>query len=167
MDDEVDDAFRAILRQLITFMIEDPRTISGCLDVVFVAKALERVGDHAKNISEYVVYAVKGKDVRHLSVEEIERGEGLLLGNVEVRAVEEIDVEVVRLETPQAAFTACQNVMFRIARIVRPFSGAHEDLGCDEDLWPFAVPGKGFAEDLFALPFGIHVGTVKEVDAGG
>ena len=76
MDDEVDDAFRAILRQLITFMIEDPRTISGCLDVVFVAKALERVGDHAKNISEYVVYAVKGKDVRHLSVEEIEREVG-------------------------------------------------------------------------------------------
>jgi phosphate transport system protein len=76
MDDEVDDAFRAVLRQLITFMIEDPRTISGCLDIVFVAKALERVGDHAKNISEYVVYAVKGKDVRHTSVEEIEREVG-------------------------------------------------------------------------------------------
>ena len=76
MDDEVDDAFRAVLRQLITFMIEDPRTISGCLDIVIVAKALERVGDHAKNISEYVVYAVKGKDVRHISVEEIEREVG-------------------------------------------------------------------------------------------
>jgi phosphate transport system protein len=76
MDDEVDDAFRAVLRQLITYMIEDPRTISGCLDIVFVAKALERVGDHAKNISEYVVYAVKGKDVRHISVEEIEREVG-------------------------------------------------------------------------------------------
>ena len=76
MDDEVDDAFRAVLRQLITFMIEDPRTISSCLDVVFVAKALERVGDHAKNISEYAVYAVKGKDVRHTSVEEIEREVG-------------------------------------------------------------------------------------------
>ena len=76
MDEEVDDAFRAVLRQLITFMIEDPRTISGCLDIVFVAKALERVGDHAKNISEYVVYAVKGKDVRHISVEEIEREVG-------------------------------------------------------------------------------------------
>ncbi|MGA7985954.1 MAG: phosphate signaling complex protein PhoU [Burkholderiales bacterium] len=76
MDDEVDDAFRAVLRQLITYMIEDPRTISGCLDIVFIAKALERVGDHAKNISEYVVYAVKGKDVRHISVEEIEREVG-------------------------------------------------------------------------------------------
>ena len=76
MDDEVDDAFRAILRQLITFMIEDPRTITGCLDIMFIAKALERVGDHAKNISEYVVYAVKGKDVRHISVEEIEREVG-------------------------------------------------------------------------------------------
>jgi phosphate transport system protein len=76
MDDEVDDAFRAVLRQLITFMIEDPRTISGCLDIVFVAKALERIGDHAKNISEYVVYAVKGKDVRHISAEEIEREVG-------------------------------------------------------------------------------------------
>jgi phosphate transport system protein len=76
MDDEVDDAFRAALRRLITFMIEDPRTISACLDIVFIAKALERVGDHAKNISEYVVYAVKGKDVRHISVEEIEREVG-------------------------------------------------------------------------------------------
>ena len=76
MDDEVDDTFRAVLRQLITYMIEDPRTISGCLDIVFIAKALERVGDHAKNISEYVVYAVKGKDVRHISVAEIEREVG-------------------------------------------------------------------------------------------
>ena len=49
---------------------------SGCLDIVFIAKALERVGDHAKNISEYVVYAVKGKDVRHISVAEIEREVG-------------------------------------------------------------------------------------------
>ena len=75
-DRSVDDEFRSILRQLITFMIEDPRTITGCLDIVFIAKALERVGDHAKNISEYVVYAVKGKDVRHISVEEIEREVG-------------------------------------------------------------------------------------------
>jgi phosphate transport system protein len=72
-DEEVNDAFRAILRQLISFMIEDPRTIGSCLDIVFVAKALERVGDHAKNIAEYVIYAVKGKDVRHVSVAEVER----------------------------------------------------------------------------------------------
>jgi len=72
-DLEVDDSFRAILRELLTYMIEDPRTISATLDIVFIAKALERVGDHAKNISEYVVYMIKGKDVRHLSADEIEQ----------------------------------------------------------------------------------------------
>lgn len=72
-DQEVDDAFRAVLRELLTYMIEDPRTISATLDILFIAKALERAGDHAKNISEYVVYMIKGKDVRHLSTEEIER----------------------------------------------------------------------------------------------
>jgi len=66
LDDEVDDRFRAILRQLLTYMIEDPRTISPALDTIFVAKALERIGDHAKNISEYLIYMIKGKDVRHL-----------------------------------------------------------------------------------------------------
>jgi len=72
-DLDVDDAFRAVLRELLTYMIEDPRTISATLDIIFIAKALERVGDHAKNISEYVVYMIKGKDVRHLSAEEIEQ----------------------------------------------------------------------------------------------
>jgi phosphate transport system protein len=66
-DLDVDDAFRGVLRQLITFMIEDPRTISVALDIVFVAKSLERVGDHAKNIAEQVIYAVDGRDVRHAS----------------------------------------------------------------------------------------------------
>ncbi len=72
-DLEVDGAFGAILRELLTYMIEDPRSVSTHLDVIFVAKALERVGDHAKNICGYVVYMTMGKDVRHLSVDDIEQ----------------------------------------------------------------------------------------------
>ncbi|MDR0247546.1 MAG: phosphate signaling complex protein PhoU [Burkholderiales bacterium] len=70
-DDEIDMAFDLVTRQLVGFMMEDPRTISSALEVLFVAKSIERIGDHAKNVAEAIVQVVMGKDVRHASLEEI------------------------------------------------------------------------------------------------
>ena len=72
-DKAIDDEFRAFVRKLITYMMEDPRTISVALDFLFIAKAIERIGDHAKNIAEFIIYIVKGTDVRHASREDMER----------------------------------------------------------------------------------------------
>ncbi|MDB5868372.1 MAG: phosphate uptake regulator, PhoU [Polaromonas sp.] len=71
-DDQIDAEFDGFVRKLITYMMEDPRTISASLDLLFVAKAIERVGDHAKNIAEFIIYIVKGADVRHIPMEQIE-----------------------------------------------------------------------------------------------
>jgi len=71
-DDLIDREFDGFVRKLITYMMEDPRTISPSLDLLFLAKAIERIGDHAKNIAELIIYIVKGADVRHSSMEQIE-----------------------------------------------------------------------------------------------
>ncbi|MEA3121348.1 MAG: phosphate transport system protein, partial [Paraburkholderia sp.] len=65
--------FRAFVRKLVTYMMEDPRTISAGLEYLFIAKAIERIGDHAKNIAEFIIYIVKGTDVRHISRDALER----------------------------------------------------------------------------------------------
>jgi phosphate transport system protein len=71
-DNEIDIEFDGLMRKLVTYMMEDPRTISASIDLVFVAKAIERVGDHAKNLAEQVIYVVKGTDVRHTPMGDVE-----------------------------------------------------------------------------------------------
>ena len=71
-DDQIDREFEGFVRKLITYMVEDPRTITASLDLLTLAKAIERIGDHAKNIAEFIIYIVMGADVRHATIEEKE-----------------------------------------------------------------------------------------------
>ena len=72
-DDLIDEEFDGFVRKLITYMMEDPRMISPSLDLLFLAKAIERIGDHSKNIAEFIIYVVKGEDVRHTSIDQVEQ----------------------------------------------------------------------------------------------
>ncbi len=65
-DDDVDVEFKSIMRQLITHMMEDPRTITTAMDIIWIARAVERIGDHAKNVAEHVIFIVEGRDIRHM-----------------------------------------------------------------------------------------------------
>ncbi|MDO8827235.1 phosphate signaling complex protein PhoU [Methylophaga sp.] len=72
-DRQVDAEYEGIIRQLMTYMMEDPRTISRAIDMMWSARSLERIGDHSRNISQHIIYLVEGKDVRHLSAEKMEK----------------------------------------------------------------------------------------------
>lgn len=65
-DSDVDTEFKSIIRQLITHMMEDPRTITTSIEIISIARAIERIGDHAKNVAEQVVFVVEGRDIRHV-----------------------------------------------------------------------------------------------------
>jgi len=75
-DNDIDKEFDGFVRKLITYMMEDPRTISASLDLLFIAKAIERIGDHSKNIAEFIIYIVKGEDVRHTPLADVESSMG-------------------------------------------------------------------------------------------
>lgn len=72
-DQAIDEEFRAFVRKLLSYMMEEPRNISTCLDYLFVAKAIERIGDHATNIAEFIVYVAEGTDIRHVSRKRLEQ----------------------------------------------------------------------------------------------
>ena len=72
-DEIADEEYKLLMRHLITYMMEDPRTITETLDIAQAARALERIGDHAKNICEYVIYLVKGKNIRHIKLDQVEK----------------------------------------------------------------------------------------------
>ena len=71
-DKTVDQEYRSATRELVTYMMEDPRSISRVMNIMWALRSLERIGDHSRNIAEYVFYLVKGQDLRHVGLENIE-----------------------------------------------------------------------------------------------